>query len=181
MKLRFVSDFQRKAGLEPSGHNVFAAVLITVFFCLQCAGLLSIDTAVNSDSRISAAHTFLERWLQGDEPGARQLATSRLNQIADETCDQAMLIYCQSYLVATWGNFEYALYENTLIDADRTTVRFLVSWTDQGAWVVVLVTEEDGQWLVDGWRGFLTGDTTDADLVRLMNGSWHLNEFPPIE
>jgi hypothetical protein len=162
---------------------IFYLVIVAIFFLLAAITSSSLNSLNTSkDDRVTGAQRFIEAWLQSNEEQARTQLTSDFASFVSAHCEQGQLIKCPTPLDSSWGVFQRALYESTYIKSDsEVAIRFLVTWSHQSAWVIVLMVKEQITWHVIGWRGFINRTTSDAELVGLMHGTLHTNEFPPPE
>jgi hypothetical protein len=164
---------------------------MVLFICLLSGVRIAFnnwDYAVD-DVRFVRAKAFLEAALQGDENTARTLLSSETQLFVSAYCPDRQVTQCIGDAVPdSWGDFDHALFGGSHPRSQvNYAVAFDVVWsnnltnTTQHAVVVVIMTNENGDWLVQGWNGFLTGFIYDADVGALLDGRSQLNQFPPSE
>jgi len=128
----------------------------------------------NNDDYTTATE-FIRAVANRDEVKAVSLLSSNAATAVIDDCPNRKLIACfDTAGMQNWGALKDILFE--LGDASTDEMTFSTLWTNNDPIAIVLVVrQENGKWVIDGWRGLIPTDKMED----LIDGTNTANQFPP--
>ncbi|MCZ7545225.1 MAG: hypothetical protein M5R40_17630 [Anaerolineae bacterium] len=156
-----------------------AAIFILIgAFAVVCLAL-SYFTVHGGSPQYRNGMAFLTELLEGREDAALDYLGLGLRGAVHSECPNGSLMSCVEQVIpAQWGDIEEILF--VVGSGSRNTLLFHTRWgnLDYGVVSIVLIMDEEhGKWVVEGWRGFVLSEGEEAD-SQLLRGIRHDNEFP---
>ena len=124
------------------------------------------------------AYTFLSALLNGESEDVLHLMSNNLEMYVQSECLNSSISGCLEELIdPSWGEFKEFYF--TLGSGSRNTNLYSAFYTNSyfPVSIVLIMTEENGQWRVDGLRGFIISEGENAD-SQLLKGERTDNQFP---
>ena len=154
------------------------AIGVVIWGLLIIAAVVLVVDYNTESSQVLNAKDFLQSAMEGREDAAlAHLSPARKAKVQQE-CPNGLVSACIEHLISpTWG--ELTKMVGAAWQPGLNSLLLHTFWThDPGnpIPVVILTHQENGKWVIDGWRGFVLLQDATGD-GQLLDGMRHDNEF----
>jgi hypothetical protein len=141
---------------------------IAIFAIVVVGVVASLIITLTPSSKVNREMIFLTALLRKDDNTAINYASSNLLAEASTSCPDGLLTNCVIQQINEWGELTEVHF--AVGSGSRNTSLYHTFWSNLNAPVsiVIISSEIDGVWQVNGWRGFIPfeSESLDSQLLR---------------
>ncbi len=165
------SELQNKM----SRHFLTIVLAVIVIGYVGCVPDPYQQQRTDAENEVGNAQAFILAIASEDESGAQARMSIEARSAVTRYCDKGTIIACFDKLGRRqWGKFKTLFFE---FGTKEGASAFSTLWENRNILIVIQSKKESGRWVVDGWRGVISGKNGWPD--GLVEGTNPINQFPP--
>jgi len=174
---------KRKSLSPRKPQYCFIVLFLISISCLPILALIGFQVFSQENGWIYTGENFVEALLNEDEEKAFEYLSQEAQLFTQENCPDGQITSCaKDYISPEWGDFENTVYflqgDPANHENDDYSAVFTTFWENGRVSIVVDMVNEDGDWVVTSWRGFIISHDENLD-ASLLRGNNLMNQFPP--